>query len=321
MGAGIVPMVIGTDAGGSIRIPACYNGVYGLKPSHHRTGVFSVTTGVWGPIAATTADLTIMYRLMSQPDPECPIQSRYGVSKPPGPGAPRVMGVFRDWWAEAEPRVVEICDKAVDHFAKKRGYDVVDISIPFMTEGRAAHSVICIAELAEIARRSPENPADWHTLVASPNKIVLGIGAQVPAADYLKSNALRELFMRHMAGLFRKYPGLLIMTPTSPWAGWPRQPGDEAYGVSDANKSVANMAYVFLANLTGLPSLSAPVGYVDPDQGEGELPIGLMATGEWGAEEQLLAWAREAEEDLNDTVEDGRRMPKTWFDVLGQAQE
>lgn len=98
--------------------------------------------------------------------------------------------------------------------------------------------------------------------------------------------------------------------------GWPIVPGDEAYGMSDTNTTIRNMLYVFLANLTGTPSLSAPVGYVDPDQGEGKLPIGLMATGEWGSEEHLLAWAGEVEEYLHNATEFGRRRPSEWLDVV-----
>lgn len=321
LGAGTVPIVVGTDAGGSIRIPATFNGVYGLKPSHHRMGHFNMTMAVRGPLAASANDLTIAYRLMAQPDPECPVSGRFGTSKVPEAGAPRVMGVYREWWAEADPRVAEVCNKAIDYFAKKRGYEVIDISIPRIAESRIAHGLICIAEMAEGARRRTPNPADWLSLSGAANRLLLSSATQTPAADYIKCNTLREMLMRHLAWLFQEHPGLMIMTPTSPMIGWARSAGDESYGVSDTNTSFHNMMYIFLANMAGNPAVSAPVGYVEPDQGEGEMPIGMMAMGEWGAEEQLLEWAREAEEYLNETYEGGRRRPKTWFDVLGKAQK
>lgn len=314
--------MVGSDAGGSIRIPATFNGVYGLKPSHHRTGCYSaLTMAVRGPLAATATDLTIAYRLMAQQDPDCPVQSRFGTSRLPEPGAKRVMGIYRDWWSEADPQAAEICDKAIKYFTSKCGYEVVDISIPLISESRMAHSMLCASEMAEKARRKTPNPADHLTLVGPANKILLSVGKETKTADYLKCNAVREVMMRHLAHLFQKHPGLLIMTPTTPLVGWPRSPADETYGLSDANMTVRNMMYIYLSNLVGTPSVSAPVGYAEAAQGEGKLPVGMMAMGEWGAEEQLLAWAREAEEYLHETYEGGRRRPETWFDVLGEAQK
>lgn len=65
--------------------------------------------------------------------------------------------------------------------------------------------------------------------------------------------------------------------------------------------------------------MSAPVGYVNPEQGEGQLPVGLMAMGEWGAEEQLLSWAKDTEAYLNGVWADGRVRPQEWADVVKLA--
>ncbi|KAH7273552.1 hypothetical protein FSOLCH5_001559 [Fusarium solani] len=313
---GIVPIAVGTDAGGSIRVPAAFNGVYGLKPSHQRTVYMNNTMCVTGPLAATVSDLTIAYRVMSQPNPDCATQSRFGLSIPPAPGSNKVMGICRDWWGQADQRVKDVCERAVDYFANKCGYEIVDISIPYLPEAQLAHSAICIAEMAADARRRAVNPADWLTLVGPVNKVLMSIGAKTPAGDLLKLNALRELIMRHLAFLFQKHPGLLIMTPVSPMNGWPITPGDEKYGMIDGDKTIHSMSYIFLANMTGTPSLSAPVGYLDPDQGEGKLPVGLLATGEWGSEEQLLAWAAEAEDYLHHATETSRRRPSEWVDAM-----
>ncbi|KAM0192571.1 hypothetical protein ACHAPQ_004340 [Fusarium lateritium] len=312
---GIVPISVGTDAGGSIRIPPTFNGVYGLKTTHNRTVFMNNTMCITGPLAATVADLTIAYRVMSQPNPDCHTQGRFALSVPPPKGEKKVIGIYRDWWNQADPRVKEVCQRAVDYLTNKCGYEIVDITIPYIPEAQLAHSAVCIIEMAEAARRRTPNPADWLSLVGPANKVIMSVATKTPAADLLKYNALRELIMQHLAFLFQKHPGLLIVTPTTPLVGWPIVPGDEAYGMSDTNTTIRNMLYIFLANLTGTPSLSAPVGYVDPDQGEGKLPIGLMATGEWGSEEQLLAWASEAEEYLHNATESGRRRPSEWLDV------
>lgn len=279
------------------------------------------TMCITGPIAANVADLTIAYRVMSQPNPDCPVQGRFALSVPPPKDQKKVIGIYREWWDQADHRVKETCERAVDYLSNKCGYEVIDITIPYIPEAQLAHSIMCLTEMAESARRRTPNPADWLSIVSSANKVLMSVGARTPAGDLLKYSSLRELMMRHLAFLFQKHPGLLILTPTSPLIGWPIVPGDEAYGMSDANTTIRNMHYIFLANLTGTPSLSAPVGYVDPEHGEGKLPIGLMATGEWGSEEQLLAWAGETEEYLHNATESGRRRPGEWLDVINFVKE
>ena len=318
VGSGIVPIVVATDAGGSARIPPNFNGVYGLKTTHNRIDNFpAFTCCVSCPVAATTQDLTIAYRLMAQPNPDDPKQSLFATSKPRPTGQKRYLGVYRDWFDIAEPQVKDLCQKALDYFAKEKGYEIVDISIPFVKEARTAHGLVCVAELTERAR-SQHNDLGTNPFGVgnAANRILFAIGNAAPSLDYMKANSLRELMMRHLAFLFKKYPGLMIMTPVTPKAGWAKTPGDEVYGASDANSSLANLAYVWLANLTGTPAVTAPVGYAEPEQGEGKLSVSLMATGEWNSEEQLLEWAAEAEDYLHNVYEDGRRKPKTWLDVI-----
>lgn len=317
--SGIVPFAVATDAGGSIRIPSSFCGLYGLKPSQHRTGHVRGTMCVRGPIAANVADLTIAYRFMSQPNAEDGIQRAFGRSVPPGPSAKRVIGVYRDWWNVADAEVLEPCNRALDFLTKERGYEVVDISLPHLAEAQLSHAIICLVEMAEGARRRTVNPADWLSLVGPANKIMMSVGRVTPAADFLKYNTVRTLLMRHFAFLFQQYPGLLILSPTTPLTGWPKTPGDEQQGMNDGNITFRNMMYIFLANLTGTPSISMPIGYATPKQGEGRLAVGLLATGEWGSEEQLLAFAGETEKYLHAKYEGGRRRPDAWLDVFGLA--
>ncbi|KAI5303457.1 hypothetical protein KEM56_007528 [Ascosphaera pollenicola] len=102
--------------------------------------------------------------------------------------------------------------------------------------------------------------------------------------------------MRHLAFLFEKYPGLIIATPTTPTAGAKivGGDGDLVHGISHADASLRSMEYVYLANFTGCPAISCPVGY----DSQTEVPIAIMGMGEWGSEEFLIEWARDGEEFL-----------------------
>ncbi|EON98560.1 putative amidase-like protein [Phaeoacremonium minimum UCRPA7] len=320
LGAGLVPVTVGTDAGGSTRVPPCYAGCYSFKTSQNRTCTKNTTMTVISPMCSTVADLTIAYRLMAQPNPDDPIQGLFAPSVAPDPSAKKYIGLCHEWIARSSPVVLEVFNKAIDYYTTKLGYEVVDIHIPYLREGQLAHGAICLTEGADEARSRVPPGTNFLDQVNYPNKVMFGVGSQASAGDYLKFGQIRQTIMQHIAFLYEKYPGLLIVTPTMPLPGWKIDPGDLKYGFSDGNRSLLNMLYVWLSNMTGCPSLTAPIGYVDPEQGEGKLPIGILAMGEWNAEEQLLVWAGEAEKYLNEVYPGGRLKPKGWVDVLGLAQ-
>ncbi|KAL2017386.1 hypothetical protein VTK56DRAFT_2229 [Thermocarpiscus australiensis] len=323
LSAGLVPIAVGTDAGGSVRIPAAFCGVYGLKPTHNRLCSRNSSVSVIGPMSSTAADLTIAYRLMAQSNPEDPAQSLFAVSIPPEPSANKYLGICREWVATASPDVKRIFDDAVAHLRAHMGYETVDIKLPFLREGQVAHAATCLTEAAQDARSRARDPSRYLSLLSHPNSVLVAVGAQTPAVDFLAYGQIRQVIMQHLAFLYEKYPGLLVLAPTTPRAGWPIHPDDLKYGSSDANLTIVNMRFAWYANTSGCPAVTCPAGYVDPSpQGEGgKLPVGLMAMGEWGAEEQLLAFAGDVERYLNETYPGGRRRPAEWADVIGLARE
>ena len=315
--AGLVPIALGADGGGSIRIPSAYCGLYGLKPSHGRvsgspTLSLASTCGVLGPHASNLNDLEIAYHIMATADPNNPSSSFFSSSIPSSPSRspPKLLGLFKSWFDHADPPVHKACEAALSHY-QSAGYTIVDIDIPYISEGQLAHAITILAEIS----------GGIHDLtgLTPANKITLSVGKQTPASDFLLAQKMRQLLMQHLAFLFRSHPGLIIVTPTTPNAGWHISggQGDLKHGISDANMSVRSMEYVWLANFSGCPALSIPVGTAEPKDGQGRVPIGLMGMGEWGAEEELLKWGRIGEQ-WNVEKGDGKvGRPQNWVDVMG----
>ena len=136
--------------------------------------------------------------------------------------------------------------------------------------------------------------------------------------------------MQHLSYLWEQHPGMIIVTPTTPCAGWRiGQPEvDLKGGVSDGDMTQSTMEYAWMANFLGLPALSVPAGFVGPEGKEnageevdehhgGGIPVGLMGMGEWGSEESLLEWGAHAEA----VGADRKRRPEIWLDVIDMARE
>ncbi|KAM0796789.1 hypothetical protein BDR22DRAFT_503950 [Usnea florida] len=122
------------------------------------------------------------------------------------------------------------------------------------------------------------------------------------------------------------HPGMIIVTPTMPWAGWQieRPEVDLKSGISDGDTTQSTMEYVWMANFLGMPALSVPAGFVGAEGenragcevDEGGTSVGLMGMGDWGSEENLLEWGAQAEA----VGTDRRRKPEIWVDVLERAR-
>ncbi|KAG8664113.1 hypothetical protein FPOAC2_10235 [Fusarium poae] len=323
VGAGLIPIALGGDAGGSIRIPASYCSVFGLKPTHGRLSSFPTpnpapTCCVQGPIAADMYSLTAVYNVISDPHPTSTFPHLY---KEPSRPRTKLLGIYEPWFDLAAPGVKSVTKAMIRKLCTEYGYTIVPISIPFTEEGQIAHAMTVLADAASLLPK----PAN----ITPANKLLLAIGRTIPAGDYVLAQKLRNLLMQHLSHLWQTYPGMIIITPTTACPGAPIRGGASELkrGLNDGNLTIESMTYVWLANLCGMPSLSVPAGFVIPEGQErageeadketvGKIPVGLMATGEWCSEKALLEFGVEAE-----AVGVGKRCkPPIWEDVLLQAR-
>lgn len=312
VGHGIIPFGIGSDGGGSVRIPSNYSGLYGLKTSHGRVSlspmVDSMSVVVRGPLASNMADLEISYRVLAQPNPANFPSSHFSPPKPLTGPRNKVIGICKPWFDRADPPVQEACNSALQYFQSELGYKVIDINIPLLQQGQLAHAMTILVEGVDLKK------SIWD--LTPPNRILMSVARQTPTVDYLLAQRVRNMIMEHLSHLFQKYPGLVIVTPTTPNAGWPIEKADIACGMSNANMTLKNMEYVWLANFTGIPCIQFPVGYVEGIKGKGKVPIGMSAQGDWGSEDALIEFGYDGEKWLHHGYVGGKPRPDGWVDVL-----
>ncbi|KUI53642.1 Fatty acid amide hydrolase [Cytospora mali] len=332
--AGLIPIGLGSDGGGSIRIPSSFCNIFGLKTTHSRVSFWpsanhSSTCAVLGPMAADMESLATVFEVMAAPHPTSPFAFPGVPRLPPAakmleltPDRPKLLGICRAWFEDCAPAVRELCQGVVDTMEAKFGYQVIDIEIPFLTEGQFAHALTVLTDAATLL---PEyNNLTWA------NRILLALGRTTPSTDYLLAQKLRRCLGQHLSYLWKLHPGMLIVTPTTACAGWRIQNkgGELTTGISDGDKTLETMRYVWMGNFIGLPSITVPAGYASPDltgKGErvaekgtvGKIPIGFMATGEWASEKSLIEFGVEAER----AGLEWRERPESWVDVVELARK
>lgn len=258
---------------------------------------------------------------MTQPDLDNPTSSTFSQPQPQSGKRAKYIGICKPWFEQADPGVLSRCDEVVKYFEKQADYEIVYIDIPDLVEGQLAHAFTILSEVATYLRGSSPPPRHWLTDITPGNQILLAVADQTSAYDFQLSAQIRSRLMSHLAFLYTTYPGLVIVTPTTPMVGWPI--GHEShlkYGISDANKSIRNMEYVWLSNFSGCPAISCPAGYASPEKGTGRVPIGIMGMSEWGSEDMLIEWGRDVETWLCENYPDGRQAPAKWEDVIKNAK-
>ena len=278
---------VGTDTGGSIRIPSALCGVVGLKPNFGRVSCrgivpLAVTLDHAGPIARSVEDAAIMLdAICASDEPRGSFQRalRANQRKSSRKGRLRI-GWPREYFSE---RVDEEVKKAVEAAAKcleKLGARIEEVSLPHLGESAEPSTQIALAEALEYHESQGYFPSRASDYGADVRKR-LELGSAVRAVDYLRAQQSRQRLRADFRAAFERVDA--ILAPAVPIPA-PRI-GEDAIIINGGSQSVrgALVGANRPANFTGFPAISVPCGFT-----RAGLPIGLAIHGpEWG-EAKLL---------------------------------
>lgn len=323
--ARLTPASTGTDTGGSIRQPAAFNGVTGIKPTYGRVSrwgmiAYASSLDQGGPIARTAEDCALLLLAMAgfdQKDSTCvnePVPDYYTFLDKKLTGLK--VGLPKEFFSEGlDSRIASLIDNAAKEL-QKLGAEVKEISLANMEQAIPAYYVIAPAEASSNLSRFDgarfgyrcDNPKDLQDMYTRSR--TEGFGAEVRRrilvgtyalsagyydAYYLKAQKIRRLIKNDFVRAFNEVD--VIFCPTTPNPAW--KLGEK---IGDPVAQYLEDVYTITANLAGLPALSMPIGFADG------LPVGGQLLAPYFEEGRLLNVAHQYQQ-----VTDWHRQVPTGF--------
>ena len=288
LAAGMCHIAIGTDTGGSIRIPAAVNGVFGLKPTYGRVSRTGIASLSWaldhvGPMARTVADAAAMLQAVAgydRADPatvDVPLED-YSAALDRGVDGLTIGVPTNYFFDNIDPEVESAIRGAVEALAGL-GATVREVEIPLPAAYMPAEYAIFCSEASAYHQQRLRERGER---IGDDVRVLLEAGELILATDYIKALRARTLLQEGWRDLYAHNGLDLVAAPTLPHVA--AQVGQKLFEIGDP-EPVIN-AYVRTSapgNLTGLPAASVPCGF-----SKSGLPIGLQLIGKPFAESTVL---------------------------------
>jgi aspartyl-tRNA(Asn)/glutamyl-tRNA(Gln) amidotransferase subunit A len=295
--SGMVFMAMGSDTGGSIRIPAAYCGIAGMKPTYGRVSKYGVmplgyTLDHMGPLARSVRDCALVLEAIAGHDPRDPTTSRRPVPKLVPETGCSIRGVRiglpENFYLERLSPDVDVAVRAAFYRAESLGADIVPVKVPDIAALNAVARVILLAEASAalepyLTSRRGEIGAEVLAL--------LDQGRLVPATDYINAQRLRRTMRWEFNQLWKQVD--CLFTPTTPITA-PRI-GNTTVEIQGETQDtrLATTRFMRGINVLGLPALSIPCG-----RDQRGLPIGLQIVGKAYDEATVMRVGAAIEDDI-----------------------
>lgn len=272
---------IGTDTGGSIRVPASVDGVVGLKPTYGRVsryGVFpmSSTLDTVGPLARTAEDCALMLGAVAGFDPldagsiSEPVQDYAGTLRLGIKGLR--LGIDRDFffYKHVTDDVRAAAEATVDRLAEL-GAEVVPVRLPELEAAAAVGMTILLADTSEWHHRLLRSHADKYVPAT---RLMLELGEMVLAAPYVHAQRARAALRDRVRSSFAMYRLDGLVGPTLPHTTMPVEKLSVDLTGEGETALSSFLHHCFMGNVFGIPALSFPCGFSSAG-----LPIGFQVYG------------------------------------------
>jgi aspartyl-tRNA(Asn)/glutamyl-tRNA(Gln) amidotransferase subunit A len=317
--ARMVPVATGTDTGGSIRQPAAFCGITGIKPSYGRVSrygmvAFASSLDQGGVMAPGADDCGLVLSAMSGHDVLDSTSAQQPVWQWQKPATTDMsglkVGVIKSWIDELQDQDIKLkTQQAIEQF-KNKGAQIIEIDLPHANLAVSAYYVLAPAECSSNLSRfdgvryghQAKDITDLESLYRKSRsegfgeevkkRIMIGAWALSSGyydAYYLKAQKIRRLISEDFKQAFAQVD--VIACPVSPEL--PFKHGEKADGVSMYQAD----QFTIPASLAGLPCLSMPIGF--SQQAEGRLPIGLQLIGQYFDEQSILEIADKYQQQTN----------------------
>ncbi len=294
--ANLLPMCLGTDTGGSIRIPASYCGVVGLKPTYGRVSRFGVQPLSFsldhvGPLGSCVDDCALAMNVIAGPDSHdatCSPLPAPDFNLPSLPDLRRIrVGVPRDFFFDRTTEEVSTAVHQAIGTLEQLGASIHPIDLPNLSEINATARVVQLSETAGLYADQSDPSLfgdDLWTLIQQ--------GKLIAAHEYVNAQRLRTLFRSEFDRVWQQVD--VLATPTTPVVAPHLEENTVMIGDAQEDTRLASTRLVRAINFLGEPALSMPCGKT-----ENNLPIGLqLITAPW-TEPLLLQIARTLEARLS----------------------
>ncbi|HEU5004614.1 MAG TPA: Asp-tRNA(Asn)/Glu-tRNA(Gln) amidotransferase subunit GatA [Candidatus Saccharimonadales bacterium] len=307
---GMAPFALGTDTGGSIRLPASFTGSVGYKPTYglvSRSGVIAMasSTDVIGPIGSNVDDVALVLDVMAGKDEldSTTIDRQDTYVAGPASFKGKKVGVVKEYFEGLEGDVKRVVDQAIEKL-RSAGVEISEISLPSLPLALAVYYIICPAEVSSnLARYDGQRYGYFADKARDLNesyelareegfgteaKRRIMIGAYVLSSGYYdayykKAQTVRTKIIKEMDEAFAKFD--FLVGPTAPMTAF--KIGEKT---ADPLQMYLTDIMTVAANITGNPAISVPAGKVDG------LPVGLQMIADRRHDAELLSAAKGFEE-------------------------
>jgi len=307
----MVPFALGTDTGGSVRLPASFVGAVGVKPTYgrvSRSGVVAMasSTDVIGPITKAVEDAALVLDVMAGKDEldSTTIEKRRSSTDLDFDFKGKKVGIVKEYMQEGlEPGVKDVIEAAIDKM-KAAGAEISEVSLPSLPLALAVYYIVCPAEVSSNLSRY-DGQRFGHSAAEAANldesyelsrkqgfgaeakrRIMIGtyvLSSGYYDAYYKKAQTVRTKIINEFADAFTRFD--FLVGPTSPTVAF--KIGEKS---ADPLKMYLNDIMTVAANMSGNPAISVPAGV-----SEG-LPVGMQIIAPMGADTAMLSAARAFEE-------------------------